>query len=404
MFAAALAVALAGETAVAGVRAARAARRQAQVDPRADGVGALGLLLGPAGGEHHGGVRGAEHPDRLAEPGHRNAREAFHQFRPVGHGGGPGFGPAGGAGGDELLVGVPLGDHEVQQAEREREVGAGTRGEVQVGLVGGAGAARVDDDQRAAVLLQLGEVAQGGWHGLGKVGADQDHAAGARYVLQGEGQTPVEAEGALVGGGGRGHAEAAVVVDLRGPQGDPGELAERVGLFVGEPAAAEHPDGVRPVGAGRAGQALGDGVEGLLPGGRCQLPGVGAHQRLGQAHPGGEHGGGGAPLAAQRAPVDGEVRALLHHHARAHALRARLGSEVHTALQGAVRAVRGDGSARGRSPGRAQPRGAASAVGGAGGVDVPRVHTATLRPGCYAGRRAPLRLRFGGLSARFTAR
>lgn len=382
MLAAALAVALPGEAAVAGQRAAGPAGGQAQVDPGADGVGALGLLLGAAGGEDHGGFRGAEQGHGLAEPGDRYPRDALDQFRPVSHGGRPGLLPAGGAGGDELLVDPAFRDDQVQQAEREGEVGAGARGEVQVGLFGGAGAARVDDDQGAAARLEFGEVAQGGRHGLGQVRADEDHAAGARDVRQGEGQPAVEAEGSLVGGGGRGHAEAAVVVDLRGAQGDAGELAERVGLLVGEPAAAEDPDGVRAVGAAGTGEACGDGVESLLPGGRLQLPGVGADERLGQAHPGGEHGGGGAALAAQRAPVDGEVGPFLHRHGGT----ARLGAEPHAALQGAVRAVRVDGGVGGvhtvqrgsavlhRPPPRVTSPGAAPQRG----------RTAAVRPGAAA--------------------
>ena len=45
---------------------------------------------------------------------------------------------------------------------------------------------------------------------------------------------------------GRRHAPAAVVVDLAGAERDPGELAELVGLLVGQPAAAEHGDRVGP--------------------------------------------------------------------------------------------------------------------------------------------------------------
>ena len=40
----------------------------------------------------------------------------------------------------------------------------------------------------------------------------------------------------------RGHAEAAVIVDVAGIQADAGELAEQIGLLVGEPAAAEQAD------------------------------------------------------------------------------------------------------------------------------------------------------------------
>ena len=49
VLAAALAVALAGEAAVAGVRRARQPERQGQVDPAEHGVGALAVLLGARG-------------------------------------------------------------------------------------------------------------------------------------------------------------------------------------------------------------------------------------------------------------------------------------------------------------------------------------------------------------------
>src|SRR5690606_14570985 len=55
-----------------------------------------------------------------------------------------------------------------------------------------------------------------------------------------------------------------------------------------------------------------------------------------QPHGRGEHGGGGAPLAAQRPPVHREVRALGH---RDGPVRGR--RQIHPALQRAVGAVRG---------------------------------------------------------------
>ena len=56
------------------------------------------------------------------------------------------------------------------------------------------------------------------------------------------------------------HAPPAVVVDLAGAERDPGELAELVGLLVGQSAAAEDRDGVGPVtprGASAAGRRPG---------------------------------------------------------------------------------------------------------------------------------------------------
>lgn len=209
---------------------------------------------------------------------------------------------------------------------------------MQVGLLGGLRPARVDDDQRAAVLPQFGEVAQGRRHRLRRVRPDEDHAPGPRNVLQRERQPPVEPERPGPGRRRRRHAEPPVVVDLRGAQHHPGELAQRVRLLVGQPAPAEHPERVRAVLRPRAPQVPGDPVQRLVPAGRRQRPVGGPHQRRGQPRPGREHLCRRPPLAAQRAPVHGEVRTVGHLDGPA-----LDGRQVHPALQGAVRAVRGGG-------------------------------------------------------------
>ena len=62
-----------------------------------------------------------------------------------------------------------------------------------------------------------------------------------------ERQPAVDAERAVAGRRGGRHAEPAVVVDARGAERQPGELAELVRLLVGEAAAAEDADRIRPV-------------------------------------------------------------------------------------------------------------------------------------------------------------
>ena len=69
----------------------------------------------------------------------------------------------------------------------------------------------------------------------------------ASRSLEREREAAVDAERPVAGRRGRRHAEPAVVVDAGGAEGEPGELAELVGLLVGEPAAAEHGDGVGAV-------------------------------------------------------------------------------------------------------------------------------------------------------------
>ncbi len=392
VFAAALPVALAGQAPVAGVRAAGAAGRQAQVDPGTDRVRALGLLLGAAGREHHGAVRRAEVTYGGAELGDRYAGDALDQFRPVRHRRGPRRRPAAGARRDELLVRTALRHHQVQQTEREGQVGAGARCQVQVGLLGRTGTARVDDDQPAAVLLQLRQVAQRGRHGFGQVGADQDDAAGAGDVGQREGQPAVQTEGPLVRGGGRGHAEPAVVVDLRRAEHHPRELAQRVRLLVGQPAPAEDAHRVLAVRGARTGQARGDPREGGVPVRRYETAGRRvADQRLGQPGARREQVGGGTALAAQGTPVDGEGGALHHLGGSVRGAR-RESAQTHAALEGAVRAVGVHG--RARELGRTRELGRRGG-GGAGGGGV---HTASLRRPCFRRSGAALRAGEGRLT------
>ena len=67
VLAATLAVALAGEAAVAGVRRPGLAEGEREVDPRQHGVGAGRVLLGAAGGQHHHLVRLAQQPGQRAQ-------------------------------------------------------------------------------------------------------------------------------------------------------------------------------------------------------------------------------------------------------------------------------------------------------------------------------------------------
>ena len=126
--------------------------------------------------------------------------------------------------------------------------------------------------------------------------------------LKRERQAAIDPERAQARRGGGGHAEAAVVVDVGGPQRDARELAEHVGLLVGEAAAAEHADRVGARGGLDRAQAGDDAVERLVPAHREQGAAlVLAHQRLGQPVARVEQFGGGEALAAQAAFVGGEI-------------------------------------------------------------------------------------------------
>ena len=74
VLAAALAVALAGDGAVAGVRLAGQPEGEGEIDEGLRGVGAVAVLLGAAGGEDHRRLGGGQGVHGLAQVGHRRCR------------------------------------------------------------------------------------------------------------------------------------------------------------------------------------------------------------------------------------------------------------------------------------------------------------------------------------------
>ena len=137
--------------------------------------------------------------------------------------------PARGARGDVVVVDEPLVDEHVGQGEQHDEVGARHRGEVDAGAVVGEPGRRrrprVDHDQTAA-RPGPGEVLDEWRHRRGGVRPDDEHGVRAPEVGEREGEAAVDPQGAVGPGGGRRHAEPAVVVDVRRAQHDPSELAQ----------------------------------------------------------------------------------------------------------------------------------------------------------------------------------
>ena len=170
-------------------------------------------------------------------------------------------------------------------------------------------------------------------HRVGGVAADQQDRLGPRNVRQRERQAAIDPERAQARRRGGRHAEAPVVVDIGGPQRHARELAEHVGLLVGEAAAAEHAD---RVGARRRldrTQSGDDPVERLRPSSpRSKAPPCARAPAAWSA--------GRARRAVRRRsspsgtgrPVGGEI-------ARSDLQAAMLRDQAHAALQSAVRAV-----------------------------------------------------------------
>jgi len=92
-----------------------------------------------------------------------------------------------------------------------------------------------------------GQVSHRRRHRLGKIAAQQEDRVCLGKVGEREWQATVDAERAVGRGGGAAHAEPTVVVNVRGAQGDAGELAQHVGLLVGQATAPENGHGVGAV-------------------------------------------------------------------------------------------------------------------------------------------------------------
>src|SRR5947209_6290033 len=176
------------------------------------------------------------------------------------------------------------------------------------GAPGSAGTSRVDGDMCRAAATTLVEPLHRRRHGVRRIGPDQQDDVGRRDVSQRERQAPVDAERAGSRRGGRRHAEPAVVVDLGGVQSDPGELAELVGLLVGQTTAAEAAHRVRTVVLLGAPHGMDDPIERVVPGGGFEwrvapVADQGRRQPLRVV----EQLGCVPTLAAQPAPVGREI-------------------------------------------------------------------------------------------------
>ena len=238
------------------------------------------MLLRAASGEDVGAAaaarrgRGGEQASGVPQQRGRDAGDGLRAFWPPGVDHWQDLAEAGRTCRQKRGVEQRLVDDHVQEPQQQRQVRARRGLEVDaaavVGEQRGRRPPRVDDEQ-AAGGPGGGQVCDGGRHRLGDVAADEQHRLGAAEIRERERQSAVHPERAESGGGRRGHAEAAVVVDVRRAQHDPGELAQGVGLFVGQAAAAEDRDRLRPVLCLQIEDPLRDEVERGLPSGRAQL-------------------------------------------------------------------------------------------------------------------------------------
>ena len=214
----ALPVALPGDAAVATAGAADLSQRQREIDEGEGVVDAARLLFRPPAGEDHRRGRLAEDVrggDQIVLGHSRHLRDAcrivgMHQRTDVFE--------SFGACRDVALVDQAVADADVEEAVGERRIGAGAQLQVDRRPFGGRGRTRIRDNELPAVGPLRCEVLHQRRHRLAGIAAGEQHRACARDVLERERQPAVEPEGADRRRRAGGHAEPAVVVDVRGLQ------------------------------------------------------------------------------------------------------------------------------------------------------------------------------------------
>lgn len=264
--------------------------------------------------------------------------------------------PALGVRGDEVGVGAAVVVQEAQQAVEEGEVGAGPDLEEQVGLRGGGGAARVDDDQLGARLHPVHHPQEENRVAVGHVGADDEEDVRLVEVLVRAGRA-VGAERQLVTGPGARHAQPGVRLDLVGAQISLGQLVGQVlgfeahltGHVEGDRVGAVFVDD-RPQPPCRLGdrRVHGGGLRFLAP--------VRADEGAGQPAGCGEQVGGGRALGAQPAEVGRVLLVPGRLQDRTAPVRSAADVQDHAAAHTAVRADRAH-PGRGRAVGPRVQRG-----------------------------------------------
>ena len=230
-------------------RAADLARRKVQIDDRRVLVRSDVALVDPHRPQGERRPRATEsqrgHDDGLAREPRQNraalGRIAFdHRAKTL---------PAPRVLRDEACVEEAFAPQHVQHRVQQRDVGAGSQRQVEIGDVGGLGPARVADHDRHIVgrlELPLPDPLEGDRVAVGGVGADQQEAVGEIDVGVRHGRA-VGSQRPLVSGCRRGHAEPGVRVEVIGADEPPRELGAEVVLLGEELARRVEGDRVRSV-------------------------------------------------------------------------------------------------------------------------------------------------------------
>ena len=145
---------------------------------------------------------------------------------------------------DELLVLPAVLEDVPEHPPDHRDVGAGADAHILGGMRGGAGEARLDDDEvRPVELLALDQVLQRHRMRFRRIAAHDDHGLGVADVVVAVGHRAVAPGIGHARDRGR-MADARLVVDVVGAP-ERGELAVEIGALVGELGGAQPVDRIR---------------------------------------------------------------------------------------------------------------------------------------------------------------
>ncbi len=237
---------------------------------------------------------------------------------------------------NEFFIEVAFFNGEIEETIRQRNISSRRDLKVEGSEACGGSVSRIDDYERAAVVDLLFKVLHEWRHRFGCVRADQKHCLSVGDIRHRKRQTAIDSERFDRGGGRGGHAKAAVVIDLRSAEGNAGELAEQIGLFVGKTAATEDADGIAAMPLLKLAHIQGDPINRFVPGSRTQSGAfLVSNQRRLQAFRVRQKFGGGPAFRTEPAAVGGEVAGF---DGRSRTLVFTI--ESHAALQGAIGAVR----------------------------------------------------------------
>ena len=165
---------------------------------------------------------------------------------------------------NEVGVDQPFADHRVSQRIQQRDVGARSQLQVQLGLLRQLGATRVDHDQVGTAQRRLANARTHDRVVLGGIGAKHQQCSCALDVVEGAGGGS-RAEHRAQRGRARRVAHARAAVHVVGAEHHARELLRQVVVLVGRARRAEHADGVGTVYSEDALQPLGDEARARAP-------------------------------------------------------------------------------------------------------------------------------------------